>query len=204
MERILEYKREIKYQREADTQWAHQISKLPGCERLYACIQCGTCSSTCPLSIYMDYTPRRVIQLVKEGFRQDALTCKTIWLCSSCYSCTARCPQDIKVTDIMYALKRQAMKEHLYPANFPIPVLARVFYDIVRSQGKNDEFWLMLKLGLQTNPLELLKMAGLGWNLFRTGRLNPFEGQKRVEGLEKLPCLVNPDACAKNQNGEVK
>ncbi len=196
MESTLEYKREIKYQREADTEWAHRIRKLPGCERLYSCIQCGTCSSTCPLSIYMDYTPRRIIQLVKEGFRQDALTSKTIWLCSSCYSCTARCPQDIKVTDIMYALKREAMKNGLYPRRFPISVLSKVFYDIVRHSGYNNEFWLMLKLGLFTNPLGLLKMSGLGWNLFRTGRLNPLE-HRQVEGLDQLKCLAKSDEVVK-------
>lgn len=193
MERILEHRREIKYQREADTKWAHRIRKHPGCERLYSCIQCGTCSSTCPLSIYMDYTPRRIIQLVKEGFRMDALTSKTIWLCSSCYSCTARCPQDIKVTDIMYSLKREAMKNHLYPKNFPIPVLAKIFYDIVKNRGRNDEFWLMLRLGLCTNPFSLLKMTKLGWNLFITGRLNPFETQHKVEGLDKILCELSKE-----------
>jgi quinone-modifying oxidoreductase, subunit QmoC len=193
MEKVLEHRREVKFQKDADVEWAHRIRSLPGCERLYACIQCGTCSSTCPLSIYMDYTPRRIIQLVKEGFREDALKSRTIWLCSSCYSCTARCPQDIKVTDIMYALKREAMKHGLYPKKFPIPVLAKIFYDLVRNSGHNDEFWLMLKLGLYTNPFELLKMSGLGWNLFRTGRLNPFEHHRKVEGLKQLTCLSRSD-----------
>ena len=34
---------------------------------------------------------------------------RTIWLCASCYACTTRCPAGIKITDIIYALKRLAM-----------------------------------------------------------------------------------------------
>ncbi len=34
---------------------------------LTTCIQCGTCSGTCPLSLYMDFTPRRIIALVRTG-----------------------------------------------------------------------------------------------------------------------------------------
>src|SRR5512142_1640305 len=103
--------RQMKFQREADPEWAGEIRRLPGCERLFSCMQCGTCSGTCPLSIYMDYTPRRVINLAREGFRTEALSSNTIWLCASCYSCAVQCPQDIHITDIMYGLKREAIRE---------------------------------------------------------------------------------------------
>ena len=131
-------RRKMKFQREADPAWADQISTQPGIDRIWSCIQCGTCSGTCPLSIYMDFTPRRIIALVREGFREDALSCQTIWLCASCYSCTAHCPQNVHITDLMYALKREAIKHHMYPKRFPIPVLAREFYNLVRRHGRNN------------------------------------------------------------------
>ena len=53
--------------------------------------------------------PRRIIQLVREGFRHDALRSQTIWLCASCYACAVHCPQDIHITDVMYTLKREAI-----------------------------------------------------------------------------------------------
>ena len=37
----------------------------------------------------------------------------TIWLCTSCYYCTVRCPAGIKITDLMYELKRMAIKYDL-------------------------------------------------------------------------------------------
>ena len=63
----------------------------------------------------------------------------TPWLCASCYECQVRCPRDIKVTDIMYALKRRAIEKGMYPKRFPIPVLAKAFYNMVATHGRNSE-----------------------------------------------------------------
>ncbi len=167
----MDIQRKMKYQREAETEWPHQIAKLPGCEKLLSCIQCGTCSGTCPLSIYMDYTPRRIINLVREGFRKEALASQTIWLCSSCYSCAVNCPQKIQITDIMYSLKREAIKKRLFPKRFAIPVLAREFHNMVARRGRSSEMWLVMRMALKSNPMILFTMIGTGWQLFRTGRM---------------------------------
>jgi quinone-modifying oxidoreductase subunit QmoC len=176
--------RTMKYQREADPQWSERIGSLPGCERIHSCIQCGTCSGTCPLSIYMDYTPRRIIQLIREGFREDALGSKTIWLCASCYSCTVECPQQIKITDVMYSLKREAIKEKKYPKRFPIPALAREFYHLVRRRGRNSEIPLVLRMAWKSNPFILLTMMRSGWDLLRTGRISL--KSERIRGARQL------------------
>jgi quinone-modifying oxidoreductase subunit QmoC len=168
----MEIKKKIKFQREAQPSWVQEIQGLPGCEKVFSCIQCGTCSGTCPLSIYMDYTPRRIINLLREGFRDDALSSQTIWLCASCYACSVQCPQKIQITDIMYTLKREAIKRRLYPKRMPIPVLAQEFHSMVRRRGRSSEMWLVLRMALKSNPLILLTMMGTGWNLLRTGRMS--------------------------------
>jgi len=177
-------RRKMKFQREADPQWAQQVAERPGCEGLFSCLQCGTCSGTCPLSIYMDFGPRRIISLVREGFREEALSSQTIWLCASCYSCAVHCPRQIHITDVMYSLKREAIQEKLYPKRFPIPVLAQEFYKMVRRYGRSSEFWLVLRMALRTNPFQLLTMSGTGWQLMRTGRLRL--GQDKIENVKDL------------------
>lgn len=179
--------RKMKYQREADAEWAQAVGKRLGCEGIYACMQCGTCSAACPLSIYMDYTPRRVINLVREGFRTDALRSQTIWLCASCDSCLAHCPRKINLTYLMYGLKREAIQEGLYPARFPIPVLAREFYEMVKRRGRSTDFWLVMRVALHSSPLILLRMVEAGWALFRTGRvvIRP-AGIQRIEELQRV------------------
>lgn len=178
-------RRKMKFQREADPQWADQISQQPGCDRIWSCIQCGTCSGTCPVSIYMDFTPRRIIALVREGFRTDALSCQTIWLCASCYSCAVHCPQDVHITDLMYSLKREAIRHRMFPSRFPIPVLAREFYNLVRKRGRNSEVWLVLRMALKSDPFLLLNMAKYGLSLLRTGRMSL--RMERIERVQELP-----------------
>ncbi len=131
--------RRIRYEGDLDPSFAREIIALSGSPSLISCIQCGTCSSACPLSLYMDYTPRRIIAMVREGFKQEVLRSLTIWLCASCYACTVECPKQIRITDVMYALKRYAIREGIYPSRFPIPVLARLFYNTVRHRGRLTE-----------------------------------------------------------------
>ncbi len=192
----MKFPRTMKFQREAEPLWSEQVLKFPGCERVSSCIQCGTCSGTCPLSIYMDYTPRKVIGLIREGFREDALSCRTIWLCASCYSCAVLCPQKIHITDVMYHLKQEAIKDNLFPRRFPIPVLAKEFFKIVLSRGRSAEVPLVLRMALKSNPFILFTMMRSGWNLFRAGRIS-LKGD-RIKGVAELRAALS---AVKEANG---
>ena len=164
--------RKLKFQREADPEWARLVSERPGCEGLFSCLQCGACSGTCPLSSYMDFSPRRIVALIREGFRQDALSSKTIWLCASCYACTVECPKQIRITDIMYELKQRAIHAGIYPKRFPIPVLAREFSEMVKKHGRITEMLLVFKLFLKTNPFAAMGNWRMGLDLMKTGRFS--------------------------------
>jgi heterodisulfide reductase subunit C len=169
----MEIQRKVKYEEELDKQFLDQVKELSGCEEIDRCIQCGTCSSSCPMSVYMDYPPRKIIAMVKNGFKEEALQSFTIWLCSSCYTCQVRCPANIKITDVMYALKRMAIGDHVYPARFAIPVLDKEMSKIIASNGRNSELWLILNLYLKSRkPWGLVKMAPLGLKLMKTGRMS--------------------------------
>ncbi len=164
--------RRIKYESELDHEFGEHIAAHAYGERLMSCIQCGTCSATCPLSHFMDYTPRKVIAMTREGFKQEVLNSLTIWLCASCYSCMVQCPRQIHITDVMYALKREAMASGYVPKRLPIPVLAKAFFNQVRRNGRNTESWLLINLYLRTNPFGMLKEALLGMRLFLSGRMS--------------------------------
>ncbi len=163
--------RKVKYEKELQRDLAAEVLATPGGEKILSCLQCGTCGSACPLSVYMDYTPRKLIGMVREGFKQEVVESFAIWLCASCYECTVRCPAGIKVTDVMYALKRVAIREGFYPRRFPVPILAKEFLKMVKKTGRTNEFWLFLKLSLRTAPLKLLNSWRMGLALFRRGRL---------------------------------
>lgn len=179
---------QCRYVEDVNPQFPAEIMARPGGEDLQKCIQCGTCSAGCPMSVYMDYTPRRIIALTRAGLEADVLKSVTPWLCCSCYECQVRCPRGLNVTDMMYALKCRAIEKGLYPKKFPIPILARQFYRMVAAHGRNSEIRLGLRLLLRTNPFGLLAMAPQGLKLLRKGRL-PLR-QDRVRNVDGLKALL--------------
>lgn len=170
-----------------DTEFSAWAAHILGGESIRQCLQCGTCSGNCPLAAFMDYTPRRLVQLSREGYKREVLGSKSIWLCTSCYACVVQCPQKINVTGLMYALKRRAIQERLYPKRFPIPVMAREFSAMVRSRGRITESWLVVRVFLQTAITRLLGMSGLGMRLLRSGRMSfVLETVKRRREVTRL------------------
>jgi len=165
--------RKVAYEEDLDPGFLDEIEQASGCRDIESCIQCGTCSSSCPMSVYMDVPPRKIMAMVKNGFKDDALRSFTIWLCSSCYTCQVRCPSKIKITDVMYSLKRKAIQEKVYPAKLAIPVLDREMTRLISAHGRSSELWLLLSLYLKTRrPWAMLKMAPLGLKLMKTGRMS--------------------------------
>ena len=179
----------IKLEAERDRSFPHDIKSSAGGDGLNKCIQCGTCSGVCPLSIYMDHTPRQIIYLTRAGFRDDVLRSNTIWLCASCYACTVDCPKEIHITDIMYALKQRALRDGVYPRGFPIPVLAREFFQMVRAAGRTSESWLVIRLMMKTNIFKMFGMTRLGMNLMRTGRFSL--KSEKIRGTAELRKMLD-------------
>jgi len=178
----MEIKRTIKLESDRVPGFGRDLMKVAGCEKLESCIQCGTCSGVCPLSIYMDYTPRQVMALARADFKNEVLRSHTIWLCASCYACTVECPQEIRITDIMYELKQRALREGVYVRRFPIPVLAREFSEMVRKHGRITELVLVIRLFLKTDWLGALGNWRLGLDLMRTGRFTLWTERIRHKG----------------------
>lgn len=174
--------RTIKYESDRVRGFGREVMSVPGCETLESCIQCGTCSGVCPLSIYMDHTPRQVMALTRGDFKNEVLTSRTIWLCASCYACSVECPQEIRITDIMYELKQRAILEGIYPRRFPIPILAHDFSKMVGKNGRITEMLLVIKLFMKTSWLAALGNWRLGIDLIRTGRFSLKTEKIRQQG----------------------
>jgi len=79
--------------------------------KLLSCMQCGTCSATCPTAYAMDYTPRQLWQMIRLGLEAEVLSSRTFWLCTVCKSCQVKCPRGIRLTDTMVALKEYAHRQ---------------------------------------------------------------------------------------------
>jgi heterodisulfide reductase subunit C len=75
------------------------------------CIQCGNCSASCPAARHSSYRPRKIMQEILFGARNNLLENEDIWLCYSCFSCNLRCPRNNNPGVIIHVLRQLALKE---------------------------------------------------------------------------------------------
>ena len=157
---------------------------MPGGEKIRICQQCGTCTGSCPTSYLMDWGPREIIAAFRAGMIDRVVKSNTIWLCTSCYYCTVRCPAGIKITDLMYELKRLAIKYDLVPKAGKAPAMTKIFVNNVHKHGRNHETEFMARYMLTKDWGMPFKFMGTGMKLFTAGRLPLFA--KNIKGKDEL------------------
>jgi heterodisulfide reductase subunit C len=163
------------------------IEATPGGEQIVHCLQCGSCGGSCPSGADMQYTPRTLFALINADKRQEVLSANTMWFCVSCYLCTTRCPQNIPITDIMYALKRLAIRDGLATGS-DAPALAKTFTDLVERYGRSYEFGIATLYLALHKPLSALKMGGMGFSMFTKGRLAILP--TKIRQVDQLQAIV--------------
>jgi len=114
-----------------DPDFKHLIASEPGGENIKKCFSCGTCTAGCPVREVTDrYNPRKIIRMAILGLRKEVLSSQFIWLCSSCYTCYERCPQNVKIPELMNAIKNIAVREGY------LPPAMRAQLDLLASFGR--------------------------------------------------------------------
>jgi len=138
--------------------------------KILKCIQCGTCSASCPLTELMEHGPRELFALIRDGDMEKALRSGTPWYCVSCYQCVARCPQEIPVIDLMYCLKRMSKEHGLVPGSHKMPDLYHAFVQTVDHHGRISEALVMAHYGIM-HPVDAFKNISVALELLKRKRL---------------------------------
>lgn len=141
-------------------------------EKMLSCIQCGTCTASCPAAHAMDISPRKMWRLVQLGLTDEVLRSKTMWLCSICYQCQVRCPRGIPLTDTITRLKEMALERGVVSSR-ESGAFYRAFGHVMRQYGHMREMEFMARFLLTSNPLGALGYAKLGITLFARGKVKP-------------------------------
>lgn len=171
--------------------FVEEISAIPGGEKVKLCIQCGTCSASCPNASRMDYTPRQLIAMARAGMRDEVLTSRAPWLCLSCYLCTVRCPRGIKPTELMHTLEILALRGNMSSSKTYTPKMYRSFSDYVYSLGNVPEMGFMTWYYLLTNPLRAIKMLPQALSLLKHGRLSAKAKRMKPEAVAQLKAVLD-------------
>jgi heterodisulfide reductase subunit C len=154
-------------------------------EKIQACYQCQKCSAGCPVAYAMDILPNQVLRHIQYDHREKVLSSKTIWICASCYTCSVRCPNNIDIAKIMDTLRSISIHSGIKPGEKDIPLFHSVFLDTIKSKGRIHELSLILQF--KTKTRDFLKDAGLGWKMYRKGKIkllpSKFGGGKEIQEI---------------------
>jgi heterodisulfide reductase subunit C len=157
----------------------------PGHE-LRTCIQCGTCTASCPSAEAMDITPRQMWRMVNLGLEDEVLHSKTMWLCSICYQCTVRCPRGIPLTETIAKLKQLAIQARIQEWSESTKFY-KSFSDVMRTYGRMREMEFMARYFLATNLFAAMPFTGMALAMFMRGKLKPelpkLGGEGRLDRL---------------------
>jgi heterodisulfide reductase subunit C len=152
------------------------------------CIQCGTCSGTCPAVEFMDHTPRQIIGLIRADYKDEVLASNTYWSCASCYHCSVRCPAGIDIADMMYALKRYSMWNKTYQEDLIGPAFSESFIKMIVGSGRSFEPQLAPAYLFKYGPRGLIQEAQIATGLMLKGRMPLLP--KKIKGLKNFQRMV--------------
>jgi heterodisulfide reductase subunit C len=167
-----------------------EICALPGGEGIRLCIQCGTCTASCPNADKMEHTPSELIAMARAGMKKEVLSSNAMWFCLSCYMCTVRCPRGIKQTGLMHVFESLSIKEGMVHTKTLTPTMYRLFNHYC-SLGNLPELWFMTRFYLTTNPLRAWRMIPVAFNLLRRGRLSIKSRKLTPSGSHQLQAILD-------------
>lgn len=165
-----------------------EVSAIPGGEGIRLCIQCGTCTASCPSATRWEYTPSGVIAMVRAEMRDEVLSSNSMWNCLSCYFCTVRCPRGVKPTELFHILEGLATRYGFRARETRTPAMYRSFVNSIKSNGRVHEFGMMFRYYLATNLFAALKVMPVGLKLFSHKRMPLLP--KKVKGKGDLARII--------------
>jgi heterodisulfide reductase subunit C2 len=167
----------------AGEEFRREVLRLAG-QEVQTCIQCGTCSSSCPTAHLMKPSIRRLIKLCLDGKKEEALKNDTIWLCTSCLLCTVRCPRGIRPKAVVAALKDLAEREGIKNKD---QAYEQLFLDQIKNYGRIAELPLSAEF-LLVFPQGAVQSMEMGLELAPKGKIGL--GIEKIAGRDEVKRIV--------------
>ena len=132
--------------------------------KLGTCIQCGTCSSSCPTYFAMDVPPRKLWRMVSLGLKEEIARSSTFWLCTACNSCSIRCPRGIPVSDSMRQIREWIIRDGVQETPRALGMMSEMIVQSHNMKGDDNESRLIWSSNLPGGGVgELKRQAEVLW-----------------------------------------
>ncbi|NYT11739.1 MAG: hydrogenase iron-sulfur subunit [Methanomassiliicoccales archaeon] len=74
------------------------------------CVECGKCTSVCPVARFdEEFAPRRIVLRALEGVSDKLAEDKDIWSCITCEMCNAMCPYEVDYSEFIRRMRSEAV-----------------------------------------------------------------------------------------------
>jgi len=127
---------------------------------IYACQDCGKCSSACSLTLVgKPFSPRAIASNIISGNIDSAEVKKDVWSCLACGLCYDRCPSAVNfpefIKDMRYILKKGGSRDYLAHGGF--------FQSLMRTMTQKElrmNHWDWLPDDIQQDPENKIMFFG--------------------------------------------
>jgi Fe-S oxidoreductase len=100
--------------------------------KLLECIQCGTCTGSCPVARKANLNVRKYMREVATLGRLSIHPQNELWSCTTCSTCGVRCPKEINPYEFLIDIRSMAVEEGQ---------VAPTIRDALESIFKNGNPW---------------------------------------------------------------
>ena len=136
------------------------IHQIVAAHDIYACQDCGKCSSACPLTLSgKPFSPRAMANAIIAGDIDSAGVQKDIWSCLTCGLCYDRCPSAVNfpefIQDMRHLLKQMGLSEFKTHSGF--------FQSLMRTMTTKDlkiRHWEWLPKDIRLDPKSAILFFG--------------------------------------------
>lgn len=159
-----------------------EISALSSGKDILKCIQCGTCSASCPVFKYNPQAnPRKIIAKALLGLKDEVVHSDMIWLCAKCQSCVVKCHKEVRPGEIINAIRTIAIREGAGGVG------------VRHTRAFGSDLYYFGKLNEATLPLvtlrhKILTMIPLAFKMLCRGKIPPLipKRTKNIQQVRKL------------------
>jgi Fe-S oxidoreductase len=117
------------YQEAMDNMNAQELTQK---HKLLECIQCGTCTGSCPVARKANLNIRKYMREVSTLGRLSQHSQNELWACTTCSTCGVRCPKDLNPYEFLIDIRGIAVEEGQ---------IAPTIRDALESIFKNGNPW---------------------------------------------------------------
>jgi len=163
------------------------VNKKSGANVL-ECYQCGKCVGTCPVSGFMDFPPREIMQMIKLGLKEEVFMANSSWFCLTCSACSGRCPREIDIPAVMEAIRHISIEEKYKSNNKKVRDIQKfheIFLQMIKLYGRNYELRMMAEFNIRTR--NLFKDMHLAPKAILKGKITlGHEKMKSAKAIQKM------------------